>query len=86
MNSNNNLQKSCDPLHHEYCHTCGESDSDQALFDCPFCGTAFDLVDFHRKEIARMTATIKPATEPAVVSADHSISGKVMDARQAKGM
>ena len=36
------------------CAKCGgvlNIDSEQELFDCPFCGTAFDMVDFHRKEI-----------------------------------
>ena len=36
------------------CAKCGgvlNIDSEQELFDCPFCGTAFDMVDFHRKDI-----------------------------------
>ena len=42
------------------CAKCGgvlNVDSDQALFDCPFCGTAFDMVDFHRKEILSQAET-----------------------------
>ena len=26
-------------------------DSDQEFFDCPFCGTKFDAIDFHQDEI-----------------------------------
>lgn len=26
-------------------------DSEQAFFDCPFCGTKFNAVDFHEDEI-----------------------------------
>ena len=36
------------------CAKCGgvlNIDSDQELFDCPFCGTKFDMVDFHRKDM-----------------------------------
>lgn len=36
------------------CAKCGgvlNIDSDQELFDCPFCGTNFDMVDFHRKDM-----------------------------------
>ena len=36
------------------CSKCGGVlyfDSDQAFFDCPFCGNRFDIVDFHGEEI-----------------------------------
>jgi hypothetical protein len=36
------------------CEKCGgvlNVDSDQEIFDCPFCGAGFDLIDFHRKDI-----------------------------------
>ena len=36
------------------CAKCGgilNVDSDQAIFECPFCGNGFNLSDFHRKEV-----------------------------------
>lgn len=36
------------------CSKCGGVlifDSDQVYFDCPFCGTRFDVVDFHAEEL-----------------------------------
>ena len=36
------------------CENCGgvlNLDIDQVVFDCPFCGTKFDVIDFHRQEM-----------------------------------
>ena len=33
-------------------------DSDQEFFECPFCGTAFDVLDFHGDEVMEQARSL----------------------------
>ena len=33
-------------------------DSDQEFFECPFCGTAFDVLDFHGDEVMEQAKSL----------------------------
>ena len=42
------------------CENCGgvlNVDIDQVVFDCPFCGAKFDVIDFHRQEMLSQAET-----------------------------
>ena len=47
---------SMDHLRSYTCSKCGGAlivDKDQAIYDCPFCGAKFDVMDFHEEDVLR---------------------------------